>query len=135
MPANKTIARKTSTKKANLKKATAKKATAKKATARKATARKATRKKTAARKGTTRGTSEASGRSSTPVRRSPKRPMRARRGDLIVIDSAQVGSPAREGEILKVMKGELSVRYQVRWGDGRETLISPVAGTARIVRT
>jgi hypothetical protein len=59
---------------------------------------------------------------------------RARRGDLIVIDSVHVGSPAREGEVLKVIHGELSVSYQVKWGDGHETLITPVAGTAHIVR-
>ena len=125
MPANKTIARRTSTKKANLKKTGAKKTTAKKTTPRKTTPRKAT----------TRGTAKASGRSATPVRRSPTRAMRARRGDLIVIDSAQVGSPAREGEVLRVIAGELSVSYQVRWGDGHETFITPVAGTAHIVRT
>jgi len=60
--------------------------------------------------------------------------MKARRGDLIIIDSPQVGSPPREGEVLKVIHGEVSVSYQVKWADGHETLISPVAGTARIVR-
>ena len=59
---------------------------------------------------------------------------RARPGDVIVIDSPQVGSPPREGEILKVIHGELSVSYRVKWADGHETLISPVAGAARIVR-
>lgn len=49
--------------------------------------------------------------------------------------SAQVGSPSREGEILKVIEGETSVSYQVRWGDGHETLITPAPGAARIVRT
>jgi hypothetical protein len=58
----------------------------------------------------------------------------ARRGDRIVIDSAQVGSPAREGEILRVMAGELSVSYRVRWADGHESVISPGAGVARIIR-
>src|SRR3990172_9407413 len=110
MPANKTIARRTSTKKANLKKTGAKKTTAKKTTPlKKPTAKKTTpprkpaAKKTTPRKATTRGTAKASGRSATPVRRSPTRAMRARRGDLIVIDSAQVGSRAREGEILRVI--------------------------------
>ena len=59
---------------------------------------------------------------------------RARPGDVIVIDSPQVGSPPREGEVLKVIHGELSVSYRVKWADGHETLISPVAGAARIVR-
>ena len=58
----------------------------------------------------------------------------ARRGDLIVIDSAQVGSPAREGEILRVMAGEMSVRYEVRWSDGHQSVITPGSGVARIVR-
>jgi hypothetical protein len=92
----------------------AKKVTAKKVTAKKPTAKKAMAKKAAAKKATTN---------------------RARRGDLIVIDSVHVGSPAREGEILKVIVGQLSVSYQVRWGDGHESFITPVAGTAHIVRT
>jgi len=92
----------------------AKKVTAKKVTAKKPTAKKAMAKKAAAKKTTTN---------------------RARRGDLIVIDSVHVGSPAREGEILRVVVGELSVSYQVKWGDGHESFITPVAGTAHIVRT
>jgi hypothetical protein len=92
----------------------AKKVTAKKVTAKKPTAKKAMAKKAAAKKATTN---------------------RARRGDLIVIDSVHVGSPAREGEILRVVVGELSVSYQVKWGDGHESFITPVAGTAHIVRT
>ena len=61
--------------------------------------------------------------------------MEARRGDVIVIDSAQVGSPPREGEVLKVIHGEVSISYRTKWSDGAETLISPAAGTAHIVRT
>ncbi len=61
--------------------------------------------------------------------------VKARQGDLIVIDSAQVGSPPREGEVLKVIHGEVSITYRVKWTDGAETLISPAAGTAHIVRT
>jgi hypothetical protein len=91
----------------------AKKVTAKKVTAKKPTAKKAMAKKAAAKKATTN---------------------RARRGDLIIIDSVHVGSPAREGEILRVVVGELSVSYQVRWGDGHESFITPVAGAAHIVR-
>ena len=108
MPAKKTAARKPSAKKATAKKATAKKATAKKATAKKAGAR-----KPSSQQGTT----------------------RARRGDLIVIDSPQVGSPPREGEVLRVIHGDVSVSYRVKWTDGHETLISPSAGTVTIVRT
>ena len=88
--------------------------------AKKASAKKASAKKT--------GVKKATARTSTGV-------IQARRGDLIIIDSAQVGSPPREGEVLKVIHGEVGVSYRVKWADGHETLISPVAGTARIVRT
>jgi hypothetical protein len=77
---------------------------AKKATAKKATAKKATAKKA------------------------------AKPGDLIVIDSPQVGSPPREGEVLEVIQGEVSVSYWVRWADGHQTLIGPASGSARIIR-
>ena len=60
--------------------------------------------------------------------------MHARKGDRIVIDSPQVGSLPREGEVMKVIVGQVSVSYRVKWADGHETLISPVAGVARIVR-
>lgn len=122
MPAKKAAAK---TKKTSLNKKTS----LKKATAKKVTAKKKETGKTASR------TPRASGRSATAVPRSSAPAARARRGDRIVIDSAHVGSPAREGEILKVTVGALSVSYQVRWGDGRETFITPVAGTAHIVRT
>jgi hypothetical protein len=105
-------------KKATAKKGTAKNSTAKKGSAKKVTAKKVTAKKVTAKKVT-----------------ANKATNRARRGDLIVIDSVHVGSPAREGEILKVIVGQLSVSYQVRWGDGHESFITPVAGTAHIVRT
>jgi uncharacterized protein DUF1918 len=96
-------------------------------------AKKAKAKKSTAKKSTNSAATRASG-SATPVRRSSVPTSPARRGDLIVIDSAHVGSPAREGEILKVVRGELSVSYQVRWGDGHETFITPSAGTSHIVR-
>jgi hypothetical protein len=83
----------------------AKKATAKKATAKKATAKKA-----------------------RSTRSGVVRP-----GDMIFIDSPQVGSPPREGEVMKVIVGEVSVSYRVRWTDGHETLIAPKGGVARIV--
>jgi hypothetical protein len=60
--------------------------------------------------------------------------MPARPGDFIVIDSAQVGSPAREGEVLEVIHGEVSLSYWVKWTDGHQSLIGPTSGSARIVR-
>ncbi len=37
--------------------------------------------------------------------------------------------------MLKVIRGGASVSYQVRWADGHETFITPVAETVTIVRT
>ncbi len=96
----------------------AKKATAKKATAKKATAKKATAKKAAS-------------RGSARVLSQPTRP---EAGDLIVIDSPQVGSPPREGEVLEIIQGEVSVSYRVQWPDGHQSLIAPKGGAARIIR-
>src|SRR5439155_13258842 len=39
----------------------------------------------------------------------------ARKGDLIVLNPPRVGGPAREGEIIEVMEGDLRVQYRVRW--------------------
>jgi Domain of unknown function (DUF1918) len=130
MPAGKTTA-----KNAKAKKTTARSSKVKKTTAGKRTAKTSTSEQVTGKKATTKAGEKASGRSATSSRRASSSAMPARPGDLIVIDSPQVGSPAREGEILKVMVGAFSVSYQVRWGDGRETTISPGGGTARIIRT
>jgi len=53
-------------------------------------------------------------------------------GDLIVIESEKVGSPPREGEVLEVVHGQVSVSYLVRWTDGRQSLIAPGAGNITI---
>jgi len=63
----------------------------------------------------------------------PGTPMPARKGDLIVIDSSKVGSPAREGEVLEVIQGAISVSYRVQWPDGHQSLIAPGLGSARVV--
>jgi sRNA-binding protein len=60
-------------------------------------------------------------------------PAPARKGDLIVIDSSKVGSPAREGEVLEVIQGQISVSYRVQWSDGHQSLIAPGLGSARLV--
>jgi Domain of unknown function (DUF1918) len=79
-------------------------------------------------------------RTKSPAKGSDGAPRRStaatkvRSGDRIVIDSSQVGSPPREGEILRVMTGGLGVSYEVRWADGHQSVISPAAGAARIVR-
>ena len=63
----------------------------------------------------------------------PGTPTPPRKGDLIVIDSSKVGSPAREGEVLEVIQGAVSVSYRVRWPDGHQSLIAPGLGSARVV--
>ncbi len=120
-------------------------ATPKKATAKKATAKKATAKKATPKKATPRAVSQPRGRPSrraatppsptvTPVGRASRPAMPAQPGDLIVIDSPHVGSLPREGEVLEVIQGQVSVSYRVRWADGHQSLIAPKGGTARILR-
>ncbi len=120
------------------KKTTAKKAPAKKAPAKKAPAKKAPAKKAPAKKAAARASSQpdrtAARRTTTRSRRASTLTAPGRSGDLIVIDSPQVGSPPREGEVLEVIHGDVSVSYRVRWADGHQTLIAPKSGTARIVR-
>ena len=149
MPAKRATGRKTTVKKATAKRATAKRATANKATAKKATGRKTTAKRATAKKATPRGstpvvsqpgmtparrTATPPGRTAMPVGRASRPTMPAEPGDFIVIDSPQVGSLPREGEVLEVIQGEVSVSYRVQWADGHQTLIGPTSGTARIVR-
>lgn len=61
--------------------------------------------------------------------------MTAKVGDRIVVESETVGTPSREGEILEVIEGALSVRYRIRWEDGHESLLAPGGGAARILPT
>jgi hypothetical protein len=99
----------------------------------KTTAKKTTAKKTTARPSSQPKTTPAH-RAGTPSRRGPSLTAPGRSGDLIIIDSSQVGSPPREGEVLEVIQGEVSVSYRVRWADGHQSLIAPKSGTARIVQ-
>jgi len=59
--------------------------------------------------------------------------MDAKAGDRILVESEVVGQPVREGEILEVIQGEISVRYRVKWSDGHETVFAPSLGSARVV--
>jgi hypothetical protein len=54
-------------------------------------------------------------------------------GDRILVESETVGTPAREGEILEVIEGELRLRYRVRWTDGHESVFTPSGGAATVV--
>lgn len=102
----------------------------KKTTAKKAVAKKSSKEPRVAKVRETRPP----GRASTPVERTTGA-VRARKGDLIILDSAQVGSPAREGTVVKVTRSAAGVSYRVKWADGHETYITPAGGSVTIVRT
>ena len=121
MPRNKTTAKKTTTKGTTARKVTARTSSAGNVSMREAAG------KTAANK------TKAKNPAATKIT-AGKTTKQVKRGDLIVIDSPKVGSQAREGEVLQVLQGGLSVSYRIRWTDGNETLISPVLGSARFVR-
>ncbi|GAA4381818.1 DUF1918 domain-containing protein [Nocardioides caricicola] len=47
-------------------------------------------------------------------------------GDRLIVRSAQVGGPVRDGEIVEVRHEDGSPPYVVRWSDtGREALVYP----------
>ena len=90
--------------------------------------------KKAPKKATTKraATKKPSGKKPTPVQTAMSASA-GKAGDLIVIESEKVGSPPREGEVLEVVQGQVSVSYLVRWTDGHQSLIAPGAGNTRIV--
>ncbi len=52
--------------------------------------------------------------------------MDAKTGDRIVVDSAHVGQPSRQGEIVEVVPGAGGdEHYRVRWDDGHESIYFP----------
>ena len=53
--------------------------------------------------------------------------------DRIVVDSEKVGMPAREGDILEVIEASYGTRYRVMWDDGHESMLRPIAGSARVI--
>jgi hypothetical protein len=59
--------------------------------------------------------------------------MATKQRDRIVLDSDKAGQPAREGEILEVIKAEYGTRYRVAWDDGHESTIRPAGGSARVI--
>jgi uncharacterized protein DUF1918 len=61
--------------------------------------------------------------------------MEAKAGDRIVVETEHVGDVEREGEVLEVLEGDLGIRYRVKWRDGRETVLTPAAGSVRVVST
>ena len=51
--------------------------------------------------------------------------MEAKVGDRLIIESAKVATPRREGEILEVHGQAGAPPYVVRWSDGHEGLTYP----------
>jgi len=49
-------------------------------------------------------------------------------GDHVVVESEQVGHPARGGVIKEVLGSEAHPRYRILWNDGRESIYTPAAG-------
>jgi hypothetical protein len=90
----------------------------------------AKKKPAASEKPAAKGTKKTAAKRSTPKQ---KQPIEAKRGDVIVIESEKVGSPPREGEVLEILHGQVSVSYRVRWQDGHESVIAPGAGNTSIV--
>lgn len=54
-------------------------------------------------------------------------------GDRIIIESEKVDTPAREGEILEIIEHPERFEFRVRWDDGHESEIRPMASGYRIV--
>jgi Domain of unknown function (DUF1918) len=57
--------------------------------------------------------------------------MEAHIGDTIVLESERVGQPPHAGVIEDVLQQQ-PLRCRVRWEDGHESIVAPVAGGARI---
>ena len=51
--------------------------------------------------------------------------MQANVGDRLVVESARVDSPRREGEVIEVRGADGGPPYVVKWSDGHEGLMFP----------
>lgn len=57
---------------------------------------------------------------------SPEAPLRAEKGDRLVVRGHRVGEPRRDGDIIEVLGDDGAPPYVVRWlDDGRVTRVLP----------
>jgi hypothetical protein len=59
--------------------------------------------------------------------------MVAKIGDRIIVESEKMDVPPRDGEILEVIPHDTRLEFRVRWSDGHESSIRPVAGSYQVV--
>ena len=50
-------------------------------------------------------------------------------GDVVTVESEQVGHPGREGQVVEVLTTGGEAHYRVRWDDGRESIFYPSLGS------
>ena len=58
--------------------------------------------------------------------------MTAKAGDRIAVEAKSTTKTERSGTVQRVLR-ESPPRYEVRWDDGRESVIAPAAGELRVV--
>ena len=46
-------------------------------------------------------------------------------GDVLVVEGRNVNAPPRKGEVIKVLGEASHPHFEVRWDDGRETILYP----------
>ncbi|MDQ6919050.1 MAG: DUF1918 domain-containing protein [Candidatus Dormibacteraeota bacterium] len=59
--------------------------------------------------------------------------MEAKVGDLVEVESERVGKPMRQGTVLEILSPGPDVHYRIRWVDGHETILFPLAGSMSVV--
>jgi hypothetical protein len=57
--------------------------------------------------------------------------MKAKAGDLVVVESERVTQPMRRGVIEEVLQDQ-PPRFRIRWDGGHTSIFTPSAGAARI---